>query len=149
MRINETVGAVLREKGSQVLTVSPETSVFEAIRMMADADVGALLVVDDGELLGVLSEREYTRNVALEGRSSKTTRVDEVLNRSPVTVTRGHEVAECMRLMTKHRTRHLPVVENGRVIGVVSIGDVVRFVISAQEATIHQLENYITGTWPA
>ncbi len=149
MRINETVGALLREKGAFVLAVPPETTVFEALKLMAGANVGAVLVVADGVLLGVLSEREYTRRIALEGRSSKTTRVDEVFNPDPVTVTRGHDVAECMRLMTNHRTRHLPVVENGHILGVVSIGDAVRFVISTQEATIHQLENYITGTWPA
>jgi CBS domain-containing protein len=111
--------------------------------------VGALVVMEGDYLLGVLSERDYTRKVALQGRSSKATRVREILDRSPVTVSVRDDVEDCMRLMTRLRVRHLPVVEGGRVVGIVSIGDLVNFVITAQDATIEQLVHYITGTYPA
>ncbi|MEW5741584.1 MAG: CBS domain-containing protein [Myxococcota bacterium] len=149
MRLNESIGAILAAKGGGVLTISPEATVFEAIRVMAKHDVGALVVMEGDYLVGVLSERDYSRKVALEGRNSKTTRVKEIVDRGPVTVSVRDDVEECMRLMTRLRVRHLPVVESGRVVGIVSIGDLVNFIITAQDATIEQLVHYITGTYPA
>jgi CBS domain-containing protein len=122
--------------------------VYDAIRQMAENDVGALLVVEGDYLLGVLSERDYTRKVALLGRSSKDTRVREILDATPFTVSPRDDVEDCMRLMTRQRVRHLPVVESGRVLGIVSIGDLVKFIISAQDATIEQLVHYISGDYP-
>lgn len=116
---------------------------------MAQKNVGALLVVEGNQLVGVVSERDYTRNVVLKGRSSRATLVREILSPHPIWVTPRHEIADCMRLMTEHRVRHLPVLEAGAVVGVVSIGDLVNWIISEQDSTIEQLENYISGTYPA
>lgn len=149
MRLNESIGAVLAAKGLGVLTVSPEASVYDAIRVMAEQDVGALVVMEGDYLVGVLSERDYTRKVALQGRASKATRVGDIVSRSLVTVTPRDDVEDCMRLMTKLRVRHLPVMENGGVVGLVSMGDLVNFVITSQDATIEQLVHYISGDYPA
>jgi CBS domain-containing protein len=149
MRLNESIGAVLATKGLGVLTVSPEASVYDAIRVMAEQDVGALVVMDGDYLLGVLSERDYTRKVALQGRSSRSTKVRDIVARTLVTVTPRDDVEDCMRLMTRLRVRHLPVMENGGVVGLVSMGDLVNFVITAQDATIEQLVHYISGDYPA
>jgi CBS domain-containing protein len=148
MKATGTVGAVLRHKGFEVFSIPPKATVYEAIERMAEKNVGALLVVEDDELIGVLSERDYTRNIVLKGRSSRATRVYEIISREPIWVTPRHEVAECMRLMTEHRIRHLPVIEEGEIVGVVSIGDLVNWIMSAQDTTIEQLENYISG-YPA
>jgi CBS domain-containing protein len=136
---------ILRDKGGTVWSISPEQTVFEAIKMMAEKNVGALLVTKAGKLMGIISERDYTRKVALKGRSSKDTPVGEILSTTLIRVSPDHTVAECMRLMTEHRVRHLPVVEGEKILGVVSIGDLVNWTISAQHSTIHQLETYITG----
>lgn len=140
-----TIREILTHKGGTTYTVSPDTTVFEAIHMMADKNVGALLVTRDNKLAGIITERDYTRKVALKGRSSKGTRVNEILSGQVVSVTPDHTVDQCLRLMTEHRVRHLPVLEGQQILGVVSIGDLVNWVISAQNSTIHQLETYITG----
>ncbi len=145
------IGEILSQKGGAVWSVAPETLVLDAIKMMAEKNVGALLVTKDGKLAGVLSERDYTRNVALKGRSSKDTFVREIISGRVVTVSPDHTVEECMRLMTEHRIRHLPVVAGNKILGVISIGDLVNSIISSQNSAIQQLETYITGfpTLPA
>jgi Predicted signal-transduction protein containing cAMP-binding and CBS domains len=136
---------ILSHKGGTVYSVPPDATVLDAIKMMAEKNVGALLVIKEGQVVGVLSERDYTRNVVLKGRSSKDTPVREIITGKVISVSSDHTVEECMRLMTEHRIRHLPVVENGKILGVISIGDLVNSIISAQNSAIHQLETYITG----
>jgi CBS domain-containing protein len=143
-----TVGTILRHKGSNIWSISPDATVFEAISMMSDKNVGALLVMTGDKLLGIVSERDYTRKVALKGKSSKQTHVREIISSPVIFVTSGHTVEECMRIMTEHRVRHLPLLEGEKVVGVISIGDLVNWIISAQSATITQLESYITGGYP-
>ena len=136
---------LLQIKGHTVYAVAPETPVLEAIRTMADRRVGALLVMRGDRLEGIVSERDYARKVILQGRASASTPVSEIMSAPPVTVTPETEVLECMRLCTHSRIRHLPVIEDGRVIGVISIGDLVKAVIDAQAEQIEQLQRYITG----
>ena len=140
-----TIREILHGKSAATWTIAPESTVFEAIQLMAEKNIGALLVVKDNQLAGIISERDYTRKVALLGRASKDTRVSEILSGHVVHVTPDHTVDQCLHLMTDHRVRHLPVLEGGKILGVVSIGDLVNWVISAQSSTIHQLETYITG----
>src|SRR6185436_4700593 len=135
-----TIREILNHKGANVWQIAPEATVFEAIELMADKNVGALLVTDEGKLVGIISERDYTRKVALKGRQSKQTRVKEILSENVVHVSPSHSVDQCMRLMTEHRIRHLPVLEGEKILGVVSIGDLVNWTISAQTSTIHMLE---------
>ena len=144
MNANATVAEILNAKGRQTWTVSPENTVLEAIQMMADKNVGALLVLDGGKLIGIISERDYTRKVILRGKASKDTPVKEILSGTIIHVSPSNSVEECMRLMTSHRVRHLPVLEGDNVTGVVSIGDLVNWIISAQTSTIHQLQTYIS-----
>lgn len=136
---------ILSQKGNLVWSVSPEATVLEAIQMMADKNVGALLVTRDNQLVGVLSERDYTRKVVLKGRSSKDTPVRDIISGKVVSVSPDHTVEECMKLMTEHRIRHLPVVQGPKILGVISIGDLVNSIISQQSTAIQQLETYITG----
>jgi CBS domain-containing protein len=141
-----TISEILQHKGGAVWCVSPTATVYEAIEMMAAKNVGALLVTEEnGKLIGIISERDYTRKVALRGKSSKATPVREILTGAIQHVSPSHSVEECMRLMTEHRIRHLPVVEADKIVGVISIGDLVNWIITAQSSTIHQLEAYITG----
>ena len=149
MEIASSVGAILALKGSAVWSIAPNSMVFDAIQLMADKNVGALPVVDNGQLVGMISERDYTRKVTLKGRSSKDTPVREIMSHEVVTVKEADTISECMRVMTDSRIRHLPVMEGKKIIGLVSIGDLVRGIISAQTATIEALEKYISGDYPA
>lgn len=145
MTDNTSISEILEDKGSQVWSVTPETSVYDAIKLMADKNIGALAVIEGEKLVGILSERDYTRKVILQGKSSKSTQVREIISGQVVSVTRDHTVQDCLRLMTKHRIRHLPVLQDNKLMGLVSIGDLVNSVISAQQSTIEQLQTYITG----
>jgi CBS domain-containing protein len=148
MAFKETVRSVLKSKGGAVWSVSPETSVFDALLLMAEKEIGALVVVSEGRLVGMFSERDYARKVILHGKSSRNTLVREVMTSLVVTVTPEQNVQECMRIMTHHRIRHLPVLNGDRLEGVISIGDLVNSIISAQAETIHQLSSYIAGKYP-
>ena len=147
MRVFDPVLFILRKKGPEVWSVSSDATVFTAMKLMADKDVGALLVIDGEHLEGVISERDYARKVILEGRSSKDTPVREIMS-EPITITPDCSVDEAMRLITTNRTRHLPVVCDGKTAGVISIGDLVQWISFAQDQTIEQLEHYIEGKYP-
>lgn len=136
---------ILRRKGNAVWSTSPESTVFEALREMAERDIGSLLVLDGVELQGIFSERDYARKVILEGKASKEIAVSDIMTREIVTVGVAESVERCMNLMTEHRCRHLPVMDDDELVGVVSVGDVVKEIITDKESTIHQLEDYIVG----
>jgi CBS domain-containing protein len=136
---------LLDAKGRQVISIGPDASVFDAIRLMAENGIGALAVMQDGRLVGMLSERDYARKVIIKGRSSRETRVGEIMTAEVVTTTSSQTVNDCMNLVTDGRIRHLPVVEGDEVIGMISIGDLVQAIISDQQAEIEQLEHYISG----
>ena len=145
MKSSVPISALLHHKGAELWSIAPEATVFEAIKLMADKNIGSLLVLSGDQLVGVFTERDYTRKIALQGKTSKATQVREILSGKIVSVTPHQTVEECMRLMTENRVRHLPVLENGKAIGVVSIGDLVNWTISAQDAAIAQMEQYIAG----
>lgn len=142
--LTTTVGTVLRQKAREIWSTTPEASVYEALVMMAERQVGALFVMEHGMLVGIISERDYARKVILQERSSKETMVREIMTSPVLSVSLRHTVGECMRLVTDHRIRHLPVEDRGLVVGMVSIGDLVNSVISEQEARIRHLEAYIS-----
>jgi CBS domain-containing protein len=140
-----TVRQILKNKGSQVWSTQPDATVYAALQLMAEKEIGALLVLADGRLVGIFSERDYARKIILHGKSSAETPVSEIMTSSVVTVQPDQTIAECMALMTEKRFRHLPVVEGERLVGLISIGDVVKAIISDQEFMIQQLESYISG----
>ena len=139
------VTEILKTKGPDVWTVSPDWTVYDALQVMADRNVGALMVVESDKLVGVFSERDYARKVILQGKASKDTLIEEIMSTELVWVRPDETIGVCMELMTHERIRHLPVLDEGRLVGVISIGDVVKAIISEQEFTIQQLEHYITG----
>ena len=148
MKSIDTLDSVLRFKGRQVWSIAPTATVYEAIARMSEKGVGALLVLSRDRLAGIISERDYARKVILKERSSKDTLVREIMTDRVITAGPADTVEECMRSMTEHRIRHLPVLDGDRVIGMVSIGDLVNWTISAHEETIGQLQGYIEGKYP-
>lgn len=146
--MEEIIASLLSNKDRRIWSVSPDATVYDAIELMAEKAIGALLVISEGRLVGIISERDYARKVILHGRSSKDTPVREIMTSSLITVTPEHTVDECMRIVTQHRIRHLPVLDEDRLVGVISIGDLVNAIIAAQAHTIDQLHTYITGRYP-
>jgi CBS domain-containing protein len=143
MKVSGRVSGILaRKKASTVWTIGPNAMVIDAIRFMDEKNVGALPVVDNVKLVGIVSERDYTRKIVLKGKSSKETPVSEIMTKQLVTVSPREGVTECMRIITEKRVRHLPVLEGADLVGILSIGDVVNWLISAQKATIDNLERY-------
>ena len=136
---------ILRVKGNSIFTVEPTMTVFEALELMVEKNIGALLVSDQGKFVGIFTERDYARKVVLKGKTSKETKMKEVMTENPITVTPDTSIDECMKIMTSKFIRHLPVTNNGDLTGLISIGDVVRFVIDEQTHIIEDLEHYITG----
>jgi CBS domain-containing protein len=151
MRIDDTIAMVLKGKSqNRILSIEPDHTVYEALEMMAEYDIGALLVCSGGQLLGILSERDYARKTALAGHTSREIRVDQIMTTPVRSITPQHTVDECMALMTDHRFRHLPVLDrDDRVVGLISIGDLVKWVIRSQQQAIGALEGYITGGYPS
>jgi CBS domain-containing protein len=145
MKFSIPISSLLHHKGKGLWSISPDATVFEAIKLMADKNIGALLVLLDGKLVGLFTERDYARKIALQGKTSKETRVRDIFTGVVITVRPDDSVEDCMKLMTEHRVRHLPVVDKESVLGIVSIGDLVNWTISAQDAQIAQMEQYIAG----
>jgi len=145
MNVTGTIDAILNQKSGEIHSVSPDATVYDAIALMAEKNIGALLVIDGGQLAGILSERDYTRKVMLRGKRSRETQVREIMSTQLTTVDPKETVDDCLRSMTEKRVRHLPVVSNGEIRGVISIGDLVKHVISVQGAALDQLERYISG----
>jgi CBS domain-containing protein len=139
------VREILEVKGHHIWFVAPDTSVYDAIKLMADKGIGALLVIQDGKLVGIISERDYARKVILQGRSSKTTTVSEIMTRRVIYAQPEQNIEECMALMTDKRIRHMPVMDQGQLVGVISIGDLVKSIIVEQKFIIEQLEKYISS----
>ena len=142
-----TIEQILNNKDKQIWSVEPKASIFEALKIMSDKEIGALLVLEGEKLVGIFSERDYARKVILEGKSSKNTQVGELMTKKVLYTDSEKTIIDCMVIMTNKHVRHLPVIENDKVIGMVTIGDVVNQIISEQEYAIQHLENYITGTY--
>ena len=145
MKTTYPISSLLHHKTSALWNIAPEATVFDAIKLMSEKNIGALLVLSGGKLAGIFTERDYTRKIALHGKNSKQTQVWEIMPKDVVTVTSEDTVEHCMKLMTENRVRHLPVVDGGKVTGIISIGDLVNWIISTQNAAIEQLEQYIAG----
>jgi len=145
MDVSGTIDAILGQKGTEIFSVAPDATVFEAIELMANKNVGAVLVLRDGQLLGLFSERDYTRKVMLRGKRSRETLVQEIMSTDLTVVTSREPVENCLRMMTDKRIRHLPVIDGDTLRGVISIGDLVKWVIASQSAAIAHLESYISG----
>lgn len=148
MEISGTISAILREKGGAIHSIAPETTVYDAIQTMADRNIGALLVMTGERLVGIISERDYTRKIALKGKQSKQTPVSEIMFAPVISVADDASVEECMELMTQHRIRHLPVLDGERVVGVVSIGDLINWIIKTQREVLNSMEDFISGKYP-
>jgi len=148
IHLDEPVTSLLRMKGPGIWSISPDSTVYEAIEQMAEKRIGALLVLREGKLEGIISERDYARKVILKNKRSQETYVREIMTAPALFVRPEDSVSECMRMMTAHRVRHLPVLEGERVVGILSIGDLVNWIIGSHEQTIHQLQSYITGAYP-
>jgi CBS domain-containing protein len=146
---HESAGQILGRKGTQIWSIGPEASVYEAIELMDEVGAGALLVLAGGRVVGMISERDYARKVILKGRSSRDTRVSEIMSTPAISVTSDDRAIDCLRLMTERRIRHLPVLDNGELAGVISIGDLVNAVLSAQAAEMKSLRSYVAGHYPA
>ena len=142
------VKEILKQKGSDIHSVESDKTVYQAIKQMSDLNIGALLVIDDGKLTGILSERDYRDKVILKGRQSKTTNVGEIMTRQVFCVTLQDDVKVCMKIMTVKRIRHLPVLDDDDLVGLISIGDVVKSVIDRQKVEIDSLKSYIAGSYP-
>jgi CBS domain-containing protein len=140
-----TIGQVLQTKGHGFFALAPQATAYEALEIMADKEVGALLVIGGGKLIGVFSERDYARKVILKGKSSKTTTVGELMSSPPICAAPELTIRDCMAIMTGNHIRHLPIVDKGTIIGIVSMGDIVKTIICEQDTTIQALENYVTG----
>ena len=147
MDVSGTIDAILGQKGTEIFSVSPDATVFEAVEIMANKNVGALLVIKDGNLVGMISERDYTRKVMLRGKRSRETQVHEIMSSDLTVVTSREPVENCLRMMTDKRIRHLPVVDGETLRGIISIGDLVKCVIANQSAAIAHLESYISGAY--
>ena len=149
MDVQGTVRDVLKNKGDEVWTTHEDASVYEAIGLMGEKNIGALVVLDKaGKVIGILSERDYSRKVVLQGRTSRDTKVGEILSRPAITVQRKDSIATCMQLMTGKRIRHLPVLVEDRLVGLISMGDIVSWVMESQKSTIAHLHGYISGDYP-
>lgn len=148
MKSVDTISSILSLKGRELWFIAPTATVYEAIQMISEKGVGALLVMSEAKLVGIISERDYARKVILKDRSSKQTLVREIMTSPVITVTPAHNVEDCMRMMTENRIRHLPVVDRDQLVGIVSIGDLVKWIIMEREATIGHLQSYIAGDYP-
>ena len=149
MNVTGTIDSILNQKSGEVWSVPPDATVYDAVALMAEKNIGALVVIQDDKLVGILSERDYTRKVMLRGKRSRETKVSEIMSTNLTTVDPKQSVDDCLRFMTDKRIRHLPVVQEGKICGVISIGDLVKHVISVQSATLDQLERYISGGYTA
>jgi CBS domain-containing protein len=140
------VNSILQAKGHTVFSISPDTMVYEALEIMVEKNVSALLITENDKLAGIFTERDYARKVILKGKASKDTRIGEIMTRDLITVSSETSIDACMRLMTGKHIRHLPVVDDGKLTGIISIGDVVKYIIEEQKFIIENMEHYITGT---
>jgi signal-transduction protein with cAMP-binding, CBS, and nucleotidyltransferase domain len=145
MELTGKIGSLIGKKGGHVWSLEPTATVYDAVALMAEKEVGALLIIDGGKLVGIVSERDYARKIILKGRSSKETTVTGIMSSPVISVTPSHTVEECMHMVTQKRIRHLPVLDGEKIVGMVSIGDLVNWLITAQQETIYQLEAYIGG----